>query len=218
MKKLRNWCRTLSLAFSLLFLTSVSQAYATDELSTGLTAKGAIVLDMQSGQILYDHNKDDKAFPASITKVMTCILALEKSDLHALVTTSQLAREQEGNRVYLEIGEQEPMEQMLYGLMLNSGNDAAVAIAEHISGSVEKFADLMNEKAKQLGATNTHFVTPNGLHDENHYTTPSDMALIANYAMKNSKFREIVATEYYDWHGQGLGIPPRQHQPDALEL
>jgi D-alanyl-D-alanine carboxypeptidase (penicillin-binding protein 5/6) len=190
------------LAISLVSLTSVSQAYASDELPAGLTAKGAVVLDMQSGQVLYDAHKDEKAYPASITKVMTCILALEKGNLTDRVTTSQLAREQEGNRVYLETGEQEPLEQMLYGLMLNSGNDAAVAIAEHISGSVEKFADLMNEKAKQLGAVHTHFVTPNGLHDDNHYTTPYDMALIANYAMKNSKFREIAATQYYDWHGQ----------------
>ncbi|PWK14462.1 D-alanyl-D-alanine carboxypeptidase family protein [Tumebacillus permanentifrigoris] len=202
MNKRWNWCRTLCMALSLVSVTSVSHVYATDEIPTGLTAKGAVVLDMQSGQVLYDSHKDDLAFPASITKVMTCILALEKTDLRDLVTTSQLAREQEGNRVYLEVGEQEPMEQMLYGLMLNSGNDAAVAIAEHISGSVSKFADLMNEKAQQLGATHTHFVTPNGLHDDNHVTTPYDMALIANYAMKNSKFREIVATQTYDWHGQ----------------
>ncbi|MBL0387606.1 D-alanyl-D-alanine carboxypeptidase [Tumebacillus sp. ITR2] len=202
MKKVWTWCLTVGLLIGLVSSTSIPQANASDETPTGLTAKGAVVLDMQSGQVLFDDHKDIQAFPASITKVMTCILALEKGGLQDMVTTSELARNQEGNRVYLEVGEQEPLEQMLYGLMLNSGNDAAVAIAEHIGGSVPKFAEMMNAKAKELGATHTHFVTPNGLHDDNHYTTPYDMALIANYAMKNSKFREIVSTQYYDWHGQ----------------
>ncbi|KEO84343.1 D-alanyl-D-alanine carboxypeptidase family protein [Tumebacillus flagellatus] len=202
MKKVWSWCGRAGLVFSLVFNISMPQAYASDETPTGLTAKGAVVIDMKSGQVLFDEHKDIQAYPASITKVMTCILALEKGNLQDKVTTSQLARDQEGNRVYLEVGEQETLEQMLYGLMLNSGNDAAVAIAEHIGGSVPKFADMMNAKAKELGAVHTHFVTPNGLHDDNHYTTPYDMALIANYAMKNPKFREIVSTQYYDWHGQ----------------
>ncbi|HEU4965753.1 MAG TPA: D-alanyl-D-alanine carboxypeptidase family protein [Bacilli bacterium] len=200
----RWWNALLGLCILLAFsaTTSISHAYANDEPPSGLTAQGAVLMDMQSGQVLFNQNMDAKLYPASITKIMTCLLALEKSDLDEMVTTSQLAREQEGNRVYLETGEQEPMEQMLYGLMLNSGNDAAVAIAEHIGGSVEGFAKMMNDKARELGAVNTHFVTPNGLHDDNHYTTPYDMALISKYAMQNEKFREIVGTEYYKWDGQ----------------
>lgn len=202
MKKAGTWILVFSLVLSLVTLSSVSKSYASDEYPSGLTAKGAVVIDMQSGQVLFDQQKDTSLYPASITKVMTCILALENGNLTDKVTTSQLAREQEGNRVYLETGEQETLEQMLYGLMLNSGNDAAIAIAEHIAGSVPKFAEMMNEKAKELGAVHTHFVNPNGLHDDQHTTTAYDMALIANYAMKNSKFRDIVATQYYDWHGQ----------------
>ena len=202
---MRRFCQlvlTLALTLSLCMTTSISQGYASNEKPTGLTAKGAVLIDMKTGQVLFDQNKDAKLYPASITKIMTCLLALEKGKLTDMVKTSQLAREQEGNRVYLETGEEEPLEMMLYGLMLNSGNDAAVAIAEYLGGTVQNFAKMMNEKAAELGAKNTHFVTPNGLHDDNHYTTPYDMALIANYAMKNAKFREIVATEHYSWHGK----------------
>ncbi|MGB8954760.1 MAG: D-alanyl-D-alanine carboxypeptidase family protein [Tumebacillaceae bacterium] len=202
---MRRFCQlvlTLALTICLCLTTSISQGYASNEKPTGLTAQGAVLIDMQTGQVLFDQNKDAKLYPASITKIITCILALEKGKLTDMVKTSQLAREQEGNRVYLETGEEEPLEMMLYGLMLNSGNDAAVAIAEYLGGSVENFAKMMNEKSAELGAKNTHFVTPNGLHDDNHYTTPYDMALIANYAMKNAKFREIVATEHYAWHGK----------------
>jgi D-alanyl-D-alanine carboxypeptidase (penicillin-binding protein 5/6) len=152
--------------------------------------------------VLYGQNQDAKLYPASITKIMTAILALEKGNLSDMVKTSKLAREQEGNRIYLEYDEVQPLEKLLYGLMLNSGNDAAVAIAEHIGGSVEQFAMMMNEKAAELGMKNTHFVTPNGLHDDNHYTTPYDMALLSAYAMKNSTFRKIVATKTMEWHGK----------------
>jgi len=204
-----NSNRHVLLLFALtccLLFSSMSQALASDEPALtppdNLTAQGAVLLDMQSGRILFDRNKDSRLFPASITKIMTAMLALESGRLDDLVTTSQRAREQEGNRVYLEVGEQQTLENLLYGLMLNSGNDAAVAIAEHLAGSVEKFADLMNEKAAQLGARNTHFVTPSGLHDDNHYTTPYDMALISRAAMKHGKLREIAATQIYPWNGQ----------------
>lgn len=194
----------LSVLLSFSFVTdSVSIALANDEPPpSGLTAQGLVLLDMQSGQILYEHNKDNRLYPASITKIMTAILALEHADLDDRVKTSKLAREQEGNRIYLEYDEVQTMENLLYGLMLNSGNDAAVAIAEHVGGSVEEFAEMMNAKAAELGARNTHFVTPSGLHEDDHYTTPYDMALITQYAMQKEKFREIVRTETYEWHGQ----------------
>ncbi|UOF89883.1 D-alanyl-D-alanine carboxypeptidase [Fodinisporobacter ferrooxydans] len=167
-----------------------------------LAAQSAILIDMKTGEVLYAKHPDDRHYPASITKILTAILALEHSKLSDLVTTSKLATEQDGNRIYLVEDEQETMEHMLYGLLLNSGNDAAVAIAEHVAGSVPAFADLMNEKAKQIGATHSHFVTPNGLHDPNHYTSAHDMALIARYAMQISEFRQLVATKYYPWHGK----------------
>jgi serine-type D-Ala-D-Ala carboxypeptidase (penicillin-binding protein 5/6) len=206
MKQLLQRGTKLLSSLCLLITLSMTHAHASNETPPqppqNLTAKGAVLVDMQSGQVLFDQNKDAKLYPASITKIMTCILALEHGKLTDMVTTSQLARDQEGNRVYLEPGEQQPLEKMLYGLMLNSGNDAAVAIAEHFGGSVEKFADMMNRKAAELHMTHTHFVTPNGLHDDNHFTTPYDMALLSAYAMKNPKFRQIVATENYEWHGQ----------------
>jgi serine-type D-Ala-D-Ala carboxypeptidase (penicillin-binding protein 5/6) len=201
MKKIRPLLLSLCVTLGLL-TTSISQVSASNDTPTDITAKGAVLIDMQSGQILYEKNKDMHLYPASITKIMTAILALEQGSLTDEITTSQLARDQEGNRVYLEVGEKEPLEKMLYGLLLNSGNDAAIAIAEHYGGSVEGFAKMMNKKAAELGAVNTHFTNPNGLHDDNHYTTPYDMALIANYAMKNAKFREIVSTKTYAWHGE----------------
>lgn len=201
MQVILRTCITFLLVFSLIITCSITQVWASNQ-PTALTARGVVLMDMVSGEILYAQNQDAKLFPASITKNLTAIIALEQGNLNDRVKTSKLAREQDGNRVYLEYDEVVPMEKLLYGLMLNSGNDAAVAIAEHIDGSVEAFAERMNKKAIELGATHSHFINPNGLHDEFHYTTPYDMALIANYAMKHPKFREIVATQTYEWHGQ----------------
>jgi len=208
MNRVSKWMTAVTLCLTMLS-SSMSHAYASDEKSaqqaqlapTAITATGAVLVDMQSGQVLYEQNKDARLYPASITKIMTAMLALEHARLTESVTTSQRAFEQEGNRVYLEVGEVQPMEQMLYGLMLNSGNDAAVAIAEHIAGSVESFAQMMNDRARSLGAANTQFVTPNGLHDDNHYTTPYDMSKIAREAMKNPTFRTIVTTKRLPWDG-----------------
>ncbi|ASS75058.1 hypothetical protein CIG75_08750 [Tumebacillus algifaecis] len=204
MRQLGQILTTFCLLVYFLTLTSMADVLAAHEEKkpTGLSAQGAILYDRQSGQFLFEQNPDQPLYPASITKVLTAILALEKGDLSAKVKTSKLAREQEGNRIYLEYDEEQTLENLLYGLMLNSGNDAAVAIAEHIGGSVEQFADMMNQKAKALGATHTHFVTPSGLHDDLHTTTARDMALISSYAMNNQTFRKIVATESLPWKGQ----------------
>lgn len=141
---------------------------------------------------------------ASTTKIMTAILAIENSNLSDIVTVSPRASGIEGSSLYLAAGERLTMKQLLYGLMLRSGNDAAFAIAEHVGKSAEKFADMMNRKARELGAINTNFVNPHGLHHEDHYTTAYDLALISAYAMKNPIFREIVSTKYYKipWEGQ----------------
>ena len=141
---------------------------------------------------------------ASTTKIMTAILAIEMGDLADVVTVSPRAAGVEGSSIYLERGEKLTLEDLLYGLMLRSGNDAAVAIAEHIGGTVENFANLMNRKAYQIGARNTHFVNPHGLHDDKHYTTAYDLALISAYAMENPVFRVIVSTKQkkIPWEGR----------------
>lgn len=161
------------------------------------TAEGACVIEMLTGDIMLSKNADTKLPMASTTKIMTAIVAIETSDLDDVITVSRNAAYQEGSSAYLYEGFNVTMRDALYGLMLNSGNDAAVAIAEHIAGDCEKFADMMNEKAADIGVQNTHFITPNGLHDENHYTTAYDLALIARYAMQNEDFRKIVSSKSY---------------------
>ncbi len=168
-----------------------------------LASAGAILIDADTGQVLYEKQADRPFYPASITKILTAIVAIENGRLDELVTVSEEATRVDGTRVYLVPGEQKTLRELLYAMMVNSGNDAAVAIAEHIGGSVEAFARLMNQKANDLGATNSHFVNPSGLHDDNQYTTARDMAKIAQYAMRSPIFREIVATKTMPWNGDG---------------
>lgn len=172
----------------------------TDE-PPSLTAEGAILVDADTGQVLYEKQADEPFYPASITKILTAIVAIENGRLDDVVTVSEEAVRADGTRVYLVAGEQKTLQELLYAMMVNSGNDAAVAIAEHIAGSVEAFASMMNQKAADLGATNSHFVNPSGLHDEHHYTTARDMAIIARYAMRNPIFRDIVGTKTMPWNG-----------------
>lgn len=191
----------LILGFTLSF-TSFGQAQEPFLDDTQFSAEAMILIDAKTGSILYGENENAQMYPASITKIMTALLALESGQLHESVITSKLARYAIGNRIYLEEGEEKPLIDLLYGLMLNSGNDAAIAIAEHIGGSIEGFSDLMNEKAMQLGAVHTNFITPNGLHDEQHYTTALDMSIITRDAMLNPLFREIVSTKHMPWFGE----------------
>ncbi len=167
-----------------------------------ITAKSAVVMDLTSGTVIYEKAPLARHYPASITKILTAKIALDRGHLNDLLKTSRLATEQGGNRVYLVPGEVEPLEKLLYGLLLNSGNDAAVVIAEHYGGSVQRFADLMNEEAERLGATHSHFENPNGLPNSRHVTTAYDMAVIARAAMQNPEFRKIVKTKWYHWKGQ----------------
>ena len=167
---------------------------------SGVSAEGAVVMDLKSGMILYDKNMDEKKYPASITKIMTTLLALENSSLSETITYSRsatLGLEYGASNMGLQPGEKLSMEDSLYGVMLPSANEACLGIAEHISGSVEGFANMMNEKAASLGCTGTHFSNPNGLWEKNHYTTPHDMALIMRAAMQNSTFRTICYTKFY---------------------
>ena len=154
-----------------------------------------IVYDRISKSMIIGKNADIKSAMASTTKIMTTIVILEKSDLDETVTVSAKAGGTGGSRLGLKRGDKASVRDLLYGLMLRSGNDAAVALAEHVGGSVKEFAELMNEKASELGLTNTHFVTPHGLDDANHYTTALELAKLTDYAIDNETFAKIVGTK-----------------------
>jgi D-alanyl-D-alanine carboxypeptidase (penicillin-binding protein 5/6) len=159
-----------------------------------VTARSAVLLDQATGRILFSKNAHEVLPMASTTKIMTAILALESGRLEDVVTVSEYASLVEGSGVDLEAGEEKTLEELVFGLILRSGNDAATAIAEHLGGSVEKFAVMMTRRAKELGAAQTKFMNPHGLHHEEHYTTAYDLALIAAHAMSIPKFQEVSAT------------------------
>lgn len=165
-----------------------------------VNAEAAIVMDADTGAILYAKNIDQKEYPASITKIMTTLLALEKGNLKDTVKFSEYAVysiEYNSSHLGMTEGEELTLEQCLYGIMLASANEVSNAVAEHIGGDVETFVKMMNERAKQLGCTGTHFVNPHGLHDDNHYVTARDMALISRKAFNNKMFRKIIKTVEY---------------------
>lgn len=205
-------------------------AYAADE----ITAEAGAVFDLTAGETLYSKNAFERLYPASITKIMTAILAIRYGDLSDVVTVTQDAviTETGASLCGIQPGDQLTMEQLLYGLMLPSGNDAAAAIAVHMAGSIEAFADKMNEEARRLGATDTHFVNPHGLTDENHYTTAYDLYLIYSDALTLPEFRKITGTVSYDadytdaqgdavhktWSGTNLYMLGRREAPDGLSV
>uniref|UniRef100_UPI003D2AE750 D-alanyl-D-alanine carboxypeptidase family protein n=1 Tax=Paenibacillus oryzisoli TaxID=1850517 RepID=UPI003D2AE750 len=159
-------------------------------------AVGASLVDVASGRVLYSVKGDTPMRIASLTKIMTAIIAIEEGNLDDMVTVSRNAAGKEGSSIYLKLGEKMKLRDMLYGLMLRSGNDAATAIAEHIGGSVDGFVYLMNEKAKMLGMDHSHFTNPSGLDEgEGHRSSPNDMAKLTAYALKNNVFQEIVSTK-----------------------
>ena len=168
------------------------------------SARAAYVMDAKTGRTLFAFNEEAPLPMASTTKVMTALLALENGNLDDMVETGTNAYGVPGTSIYLGLGEKLRLEEMLYGLMIASGNDAAVAIAEHIGGSVDSFAEMMTRRAETLGAVNTRFVTPHGLPAEGHYTTARDLTLIAAEAMKHPVFREIVSTQRASipWEGR----------------
>ncbi|BAH44006.1 peptidase S11 family protein precursor [Brevibacillus brevis NBRC 100599] len=189
-----------------LFNLGMPSAFAEESSSlepNTLIGQSAILIDATTGQVLFEKNPHEKLYPASITKIATGIYAIEKGNLDDTVTVSKKARREEGTRVYLEEGEKITLRNLLYGLLMNSGNDAGTAIAEHMSQTTERFAVDLNAYLKEkVGVTETNFANPHGLHDPNHYTTAADMAKISRYAMKNPVFREIVGTKRLPWHGQ----------------
>lgn len=162
---------------------------------------GAIVVDAETGNILYEKNKFEKFYPASTTKVLTTLVALENSEMNEIVTVSYAADNyvsKTSSRMGLVEGEQITMEQALYGIMLESANEATYAVGEHVGGSIARFIKMMNKKAQDLGCTRSHFANSHGLHDEDHYTCPYDLCLIARAAYQNKEFMEITGTPTYD--------------------
>jgi len=214
---------SLLIAFSIILsqFINIDKAYAgsvTDnsDWPTGpsVFAEGAIVMEASTGLILYEKNIHQTYYPASITKIMTALLTIENANLGEIVTLSRDAYynvELTSSRVGIEVGEQLTVQQALYAVLLMSANEVSYALAEHVGGTVEKFAEMMNERAREIGCRNTNFTNPHGLPDENHYTSPYDMALITREAMKNETFRKIFATRTYQ-------IPPTNLKNEARPL
>ena len=182
--------------------------------SVEVTAESAIVMEEETGAILYSKNMDDVHYPASITKIMTALVVLENCDLDETVTFSAEAvygTELGSSSIARDVNEEMTVEQTLYGMMLESANECAYALGEHVAGDMDSFVDMMNAKAKELGCKNTHFNNSNGLPDENHYTSAYDMALISRAAYKIPKFAEIVGTKNYT-------IPPTNKHSEPTML
>ena len=216
MRRANVWKKAACVALSLLYFLQIKPqvVQAADYWPEGpeVQSPSVILMEMSTGTVLYEKNSDERNYPASITKIMTTLLALENSDLNEVVTFSDDAiNNTEGSGIYRDYGEQMTMEQCLYAVMLNSANECAYAVAEHVGGTVENFVDMMNAKAKELGCTNTHFANPHGLQDENHYTTAHDMALIAQAAYQNETFRIIIGTKMYT-------IPPTNKHAEETVL
>lgn len=197
--KIISFYKKLILIFTL-FITIFSIPVYSSQETPSVYAPSCILIEASTGKILFAKNANSKMYPASTTKVMTAILALENCNLTdvAVVSHDAIFNVPTGYaNANLQEGEELTIEQLLYVLLIPSANDAAFVLAEHIAGSVESFSDMMNDKAIEIGCKNTHFVNPNGIHDENHYSTAYDLALMGQYAMKNEVFRKIVSTTIY---------------------
>lgn len=189
-----------------ILIFNLSVVYGTEntveeELEDGemkIYSEAAILMEEKTGKILYEKNIHNRMYPASTTKILTAILAIENCDLNETAKASEnaIAGLKEGyTKANIQVGEEFTIDQLIGVMMIQSANEAANIIAEHISGSISGFSKLMNQKAKEIGCLDTNFVNPNGMHNENHYSTAYDMALIARYCMKNEKFREYAVLE-----------------------
>ncbi len=200
MKMINRFVKIISILTVWIFVILICcPVYAVDT-----SAQAVVVIERQSGRVLYNKNGDMELPMASTTKIMTAYIAIKYGNLGDIVEVSENAASVEGSSMYLEKGEHITLENMLYGLMLLSGNDAAVAIAEAVGGSVERFVEMMNETAADMGLTHTHFDNPNGLPSDTHYTTASELAVITKEALSEPKFAEIAATmtKSIPWEGK----------------
>lgn len=190
-KEIPKLCMVI-LMFS--FLTPLQSVQA----NVAVSAHSAILMDEESGRVIYEVNAHEKNRIASITKIMTAILAIESGEMDETVTISSNAFGTEGSSLYLKEGEKIKLEDLVYGLMLRSGNDAAVAISEKVGGSLDGFIWMMNQKAEEIGMNNSHFTNPHGLDNtKNHYSTAYDMALLTRYAMQNKTYAKIAGTKVH---------------------
>ena len=176
-------------------ITDVVQTASQATEKPKINSRAAVVLDRNTGQVLYGKNESSKRAMASTTKIMTAMVVIQNTNLSNTVTISKKAAGTGGSRLKLKPGDKVSVRDLLYGLLLRSGNDAAVALAEYVGGDIEGFVSLMNETADMLGLSHTHFVTPHGLDSAEHYTTAYELALLADYALQNEVFANIVATK-----------------------
>lgn len=210
---------TLSLLF-VIFLSLGSSvvygktSYQIDNKKTvPISGSGAVVMDAKNGNILYSLNGDKRFYPASCTKILAAVIALEEGDLKQKVTVSENAVyniDYDSSHIALDAGEKITMKDALYGMLLTSGNDCSVVVAETISGSVDEYADKMNKKAKEIGCTDSHFTNPHGLYHKNHYTTPEDLARIMRYCVGNKDFMNVASALRYN--------VPKTNKSDVREL
>lgn len=195
----------LLVAFMCLSLGCAAMAnFAHADVSFATSAQSAVVMERSSHRILFSQNPDAHLPMASTTKIVTALTVLNHANLDDVVEVSPQAVGIEGSSIYLRAGEHLTVRELLYGLMLRSGNDSAVALALHVAGSVQSFADMMNETAREVGCTNSNFVNPHGLHDDNHYTSAHDLAVLTCVALENADFREIVSTKTIRISNEGM--------------
>lgn len=191
---------------------ATQEATPPGEKEPNVVAASAAVIDSFTGEFLFLKNENAIQYPASSTKILTALLVIEAGDLDKPVTVDISDTRVEPTKLDLKPGEQYTRRQLIYGLMLKSANDVAMALARDNAGSIEAFAEKMNRRAAELGATNSHFSNPNGLHDPSHYTTAHDLALIARAAMEQPLFRQVVGTIYYTWKSpKGVVYQLRNH-------
>lgn len=197
---IKSWIGGICLTAAVLLIPTGAGA-AAGQKDLAVSAEAACVMDLQSGTVLYDKNMNKKEYPASITKIMTTLVAMDNSSLSETVKYDDRAYtnwESRASNIGIVDGEKLSMEDSLYAIMLASANEVCNGVAIHVAGSIENYVAKMNEKAKELGCKNTHFMNPNGLWNNDHYTSPYDMALIGRAAMQNENFRTIASTKYYD--------------------
>ena len=180
--------------FILITLAVLFSAIPIKAVDIGVSAECAVLMEAESGNVIYEKNADKRRLIASTTKIMTALVALENYDITQTVTVSEKAVGVEGSSIYLTKGEKLSMEDLLYAVMLESANDAAAAVAVEVAGSIEAFAEMMNAEAKSIGLMNTHFTNPHGLDDSEHYSTAFDMASLTRHALTNDTFRTIVSS------------------------
>lgn len=185
------------LAAALAISAAVSAPAYADSSGISIEAESAILIDLTTGAVLYEKNADSREYPASTTKILTAILAIENLDMNNILVIDEEVPKTGGTTIGLKNGEKVSVEDLLYVMMVRSANDCAVALAKGVSGTVEDFADLMNAKAAELGCEDSHFTNPHGLHDEDHYSTASDLAKIARYCMRSEIFRDAAVRTSY---------------------